>query len=79
MRIVSLRCNGLVSAVKQGLTEWLASKDADLICLQDIRVREYKVINDARFCPEGFVPFYFEVRMKEEAVLLYSRVIHPRQ
>ena len=23
-------------------------------------MREYKVINDARFCPEGFVPFYFE-------------------
>ena len=60
MRVISLRCNGLISAVKQGLTEWLASKDADVICLQDVRVREYKVIDDPRFCPEGFEAFYFE-------------------
>ena len=60
IRIISLRCNGLVSAVKQGLTEWLASKDADIICLQDLRVRERKVISDKRFCPEGFEAFYFE-------------------
>jgi exodeoxyribonuclease-3 len=60
MRIISHRCNGLVSAVKQGLVDWLSSKDADIICLQDVRVREYKVIKDLRFCPEGFTPFYFE-------------------
>lgn len=60
MRIISLRCNGLVSAVKQGLIEWIASKDADIVCLQDVRVREYKVIQDERFCPKGFEPFYFE-------------------
>lgn len=60
MRVISLRCNGLVSAAKQGLIDWLTSKDADVICLQDVRVREYKVIDDARFCPEGFTPFYFE-------------------
>ncbi len=60
MRVISLRCNGLISAAKQGLIDWLASKDADVICLQDVRVREYKVIDDPRFCPEGFTPFYFE-------------------
>ena len=60
MRVISLRCNGLISAVKQGLTEWLASKDADVICLQDVRVREYKVKDDPRFCPGGFEAFYFE-------------------
>ena len=60
MRVISLRCNGLISAVKQGLTEWLASKDADVICLQDVRVREYKVKDDQRFCPKGFEAFYFE-------------------
>ena len=74
MRIISLRCNGLVSAVKQGLTEWLASKDADVVCLQDIRVREYKVINDARFCPVGFVPFYFEGEDEEKGgVAIFTR------
>ena len=60
MRIISLRCNGLVSAVKQGLTEWIASKDADIVCLQDVRVREHKVFEDIRFCPKEFEPFYFE-------------------
>ncbi|MBU29726.1 MAG: exodeoxyribonuclease III [Gammaproteobacteria bacterium] len=60
MRIISLRCNGLISAVKQGLTEWLLSKDADVICLQDVRVRGNKVIDDERFYPNGFSPFFFE-------------------
>ena len=74
MRIISLRCNGLVSAVKQGLTEWLASKDADVVCLQDVRVREYKVINDTRFCPAGFVPFYFEGEDEEKGgVAIFTR------
>ena len=60
MRVISLRCNGLISAVKQGLIAWLNSKDADVICLQDVRVREHKVINDQRFCPKGFEVFYFD-------------------
>lgn len=60
MRIISLRCNGLVSAVKEGLIDWIADKDADVVCLQDVRVREYKVIGDIRFYPKGFDSFYFE-------------------
>ena len=79
MRIISLRCNGLISAVKQGLNEWLVSKDADVICLQDIRVREYKVIDDERFYPNGFAPFYFEGEDEGKAVWPYLRVIRPRQ
>ena len=59
MRVISLRCDGLISAVKQGLIEWIASKDADIICLQDVRVREYKVMGDSRFCPEGFDDILF--------------------
>lgn len=60
MRLISLRVRGLVSAAKQGLIDWIASKDADIVCLQDIRVREYKIIDDPRFCPSGLSPFYFE-------------------
>ena len=74
MRIISLRCDGLISAVKQGLIEWITSKDADIICLQDVRVREYKVMGDSRFCPEGFDAFYFEGEDEEQGgVAIFTR------
>ena len=45
-----------------------------MVCLQDVRVREYKVINDARFCPVGFVPFYFEGEDEEKGgVAIFTR------
>jgi exonuclease III len=47
-------------AVKQGLTEWLGKQRCRrVICLQDVRVREYKVVDDPRFCPEGFEAILF--------------------
>ena len=74
MRVISLRCNGLISAVKQGLNEWIASKDADIICLQDVRVREYKIMGDSRFCPEGFEAFYFEGEDEDQGgVAIFTR------
>ena len=74
MRVISLRCDGLISAVKQGLIEWIVSKDADIICLQDVRVREYKVMGDSRFCPEGFEAFYFEGEDEDQGgVAIFTR------
>lgn len=43
MKIISLNANGLRSAVAKGLAPWLIEQDADVICLQEIRIQEHQV------------------------------------
>lgn len=38
LRVVTLNANGLRAALRKGLRDWLATQDADLCCLQEIRL-----------------------------------------
>jgi exodeoxyribonuclease-3 len=40
MRVLTLNCNGIRSASRKGLYEWLAKQSADVICLQETRAAE---------------------------------------
>ena len=60
MRVINLTVNGLYDAADRGLFEWLASKDADVIALQNICCREYKIEEDTRFDLPGFERHLFE-------------------
>lgn len=40
MRIVSLNLNGVRSAVNKGLLDWMATQDADIICVQEIKAQD---------------------------------------
>jgi exodeoxyribonuclease-3 len=40
MRLVTLNVNGIRSAAGKGLVKWLASHDAEIVCLQEIRAAE---------------------------------------
>ncbi len=40
MKIVTYNINGIRSALRKGLDEWLKSTDPDVICLQEIKARE---------------------------------------
>lgn len=45
MKIVSYNINGLRSAFKKGLREWISTFDADVYCLQEVRADENTVKN----------------------------------
>ena len=60
MRVINLTVNGLQDAVERGFFQWAASKDADVVCLQNIRCREYKIERHPDYGLEGFEPFFFE-------------------
>lgn len=60
MRVINLTVNGLYDAVDRGLFEWLSGKDADIIALQNICCREYKIEDDPRFDLAGFERYLFE-------------------
>lgn len=46
MRILSLNCNGLRSAIRKGFYEWLPSAEVDVVCLQETRLGVDKVTDD---------------------------------
>ncbi len=63
MRIISLNVNGLRSAALKGFFGWLAEQDADLVCLQEIRIQSPQLANPV-FHPPGFHCVYFPALKK---------------
>lgn len=43
LRVISLNANGLRSAASKGFLTWLADQEADVCCLQEIRVAEKQI------------------------------------
>lgn len=57
MRIVSVNVNGLRAAVRKGFFDWVAQADADVICLQEIRIQDHQLTKAMRQ-PGGMDAFY---------------------
>jgi exodeoxyribonuclease-3 len=73
MRIITLNVNGIRAAAQKGLFDWLPRQDADLICLQEIKVQASQV-NEALFHPEGYYCHYVHASKKGySGVGLYAR------
>jgi exodeoxyribonuclease III len=73
MRIITLNVNGIRSAAKKGLFEWLARQNADLVCLQEVKAQESDLTAEM-LAPKGFRGFFNCAEKKGYAgVALYSR------
>lgn len=73
MRIISLCVDGIHQAAQRGLYEWLATQDADFICLQDLRALEYEMDGD-NFHLDGYFAYFFDSGDKHQnGVAIYSR------
>jgi len=73
MRIISLNCNGLRSAAKKGFFDWLATTDADVVCLQETKAQPDDLA-DAIFHPQGWARRFHSAQKKGYAgVAIYSR------
>jgi len=73
MRIISLSVDGIHQAAQRGLYDWIASQDADIICLQDLRALEYELDADI-FHPEGYFAYFFDSGVKHyNGVAIYTR------
>jgi exodeoxyribonuclease-3 len=74
MRIVTLNANGIRSAARRGLFEWLPKQDADVVCVQETKA-QIDQLGDAHFRPPGYHSYYFDASKKGySGVALYSRV-----
>src|SRR5690554_7985930 len=68
MRIISLNVNGVEAAAARGLFDWLRTQDADVICLQDIRVTAPELEQDP-YLLEGYWQYCFEAEVPSQGVV----------
>jgi exodeoxyribonuclease-3 len=57
MRIITLNVNGIRSAARKGLFEWLARQDADVVCLQEIKAGA-EHLDERPFSSKRFYSYY---------------------
>jgi exodeoxyribonuclease-3 len=73
VRIITLNVNGIRSAARKGLFEWLSTQDADIICLQETKAQEHQL---AQVCyrPGDFHCRYLDAAKKGySGVAIYAR------
>ena len=72
-RIITVNVNGIRSAAKKGFFVWLAQQNADVVCLQEIKVQEHQ-LEDEHFYPPGYHTYYFPAEKPGySGVALYTR------
>ncbi|MGH1470400.1 MAG: exodeoxyribonuclease III [Cellvibrionaceae bacterium] len=64
MRIINLSVDGIKQAVERGLYKWLEQQDADIICLQDLRMPAYK-LEEPPYLLEGYHSYFFDSGIKD--------------
>ena len=73
MRIVTLNVNGIRSAARKGLFDWLPQQDADVVCLQEVRAQPEQIAAEL-YHPAGFHCYYEPAQRKGySGVALYAR------
>ncbi len=73
MKVITLNVNGIRSAAKKGLFEWLGRQQADAVCLQESKAQECDLTEQMR-APSGCHGFFHCAEKKGYAgVAFYSR------
>ena len=63
MRIITCNTNGIRSAARKGFFEWLATQDADVVCIQETKAQEDQ-LDDRIFHPKGYHRFFCDAVKK---------------
>jgi exodeoxyribonuclease-3 len=73
MRVISLNVNGIRSASRKGVFDWLKRQKADVVCLQETKAQEDQ-LTDPMFRPDGQHCFYYDAKKKGYAgTAVYAR------
>lgn len=73
MRIISFNANGIRAAARKGFFDWLATADADFVCIQETKAQRDQ-LTDPLFHPEGYHCQYVDAERKGySGVAIYAR------
>ncbi len=74
MRVISINTNGIRSAARKGLFEWLPTQNADLVCIQETKAQPADLEGDETFFPAGWHVHFNSAQKKGYAgVAIYAR------
>ncbi|MBN2871663.1 MAG: exodeoxyribonuclease III [Halothiobacillaceae bacterium] len=74
MRVISFNANGIRAAARKGFFDWLATADADVVCIQETKAQAWQLEADPTFWPEGYHCRYVDAERKGySGVAIYSR------
>jgi len=63
MKIITLNLNGIRSAAKRGMFEWLAAQDADVVCMQELKAQVGDMTRHM-LNPEGYFGYFHYAEKK---------------
>lgn len=73
MRIITLNLNGVRSAANKGFFRWLATQQADIVCVQELKAQAIDIIGEM-VSPEGYYSYFHCAEKKGySGVGIYSR------
>jgi len=74
MKVISLNANGIRSAVRKGLLDWLSSYDPDVLCLQETKASESQ-LDEQTLNFAGYHQYYVSAEKKGySGVAIWSKV-----
>ncbi len=72
-RVITLNANGIRAAARKGFFAWLASADADFVCIQETKAQEHQLPPEA-LTMEGYHTAYCDAQKRGySGVAVYSR------
>ncbi|MDP2107577.1 MAG: exodeoxyribonuclease III [Rhodocyclaceae bacterium] len=78
LRIITLNLNGIRSATKKGWLDWLAAQDADIVCVQEIRVQAADLTEAMKNAAGLTGYFHFAEKKGYSGVGLYAKTAPER-
>ncbi|MBA4501679.1 exodeoxyribonuclease III [Marinobacterium marinum] len=73
MRVITFNTQGIEQAADNGFFDWMIQQDADVVCLQNLKAKEYQLDGD-RYHPEGYHAYFFDAFEDGfSGVALYTR------
>ena len=73
MRVISLNLNGIRSAANKGVYPWLASQNADLVCLQELKAQAPDLSLEMLNPPGLYGYFHYAEKKGYSGVGIYSK------
>ncbi len=73
MRIITLNANGIRSAHRKGMFDWLSEQHADVVCIQETKAQQHQ-LTDPAFRPQGYHCQYVDAQKPGySGVAIYTR------
>ena len=73
MKVISFNANGIRAAARKGFFEWLATQNADILCVQELKA-QHEQLNDGLFNPQNYHRYCSYAEKKGySGVAIYSR------